>query len=468
MHSKRQALLSITKHPIERARHGDVVRRKIDDMRTGLSVTAVIFLCVSSLFGAQVVSAESNRSSEAPIEVTVCQLETHPADYDRKLVEVRGRIYFGKFDFFIDATCEPHSGSRVWLDLGGDVLSPAASWGVSPSLPKSKGVDAELNGLALPLVRDALLDQFVNDVAAVRPRKPNGSGCGSECLFYEVTAMLKGRFFARSGTGFGMEECCSLLVIEQVEKLSSKRTTVPAGGQFQCTSDRWHPSPEELKAFSEIPGCSLRDDFKNCYPVLAKHWGDDIKTTDGLDNPGPWISKDMMVSYYFTGGFISKAGQPSEMTPSSSVIREACHPVSPAKPPSDHVYCEYHRAYWAEDRAAGIALRDKVAAGSETWRSSDMARVGWLAYEEASKKWNLAVPAEVELAKCEPLPAGPDGNGGEAQTAYCTWYSKDDMQQITVTLRKPGYLTKFGDEIQKAPWIALELEANLCRTAELH
>jgi hypothetical protein len=35
-------------------------------------------------------------------------LETHPSAYDHKLVEVRGRVYFGKFDFVIDSTCKPH------------------------------------------------------------------------------------------------------------------------------------------------------------------------------------------------------------------------------------------------------------------------------------------------------------------------------------------------------------------------
>jgi hypothetical protein len=40
--------------------------------------------------------------------VTTCQLETHPSAYDHKLVEVRGRVYFGKFDFVIDSTCKPH------------------------------------------------------------------------------------------------------------------------------------------------------------------------------------------------------------------------------------------------------------------------------------------------------------------------------------------------------------------------
>jgi hypothetical protein len=352
-------------------------------MRTKLSLT-VIFLCASLLFATQIAYAQSQRSADLPIQATVCQLERHPHDYDGKLVEVRGRIYFGKFDFFIHANCDPHSGVRVWLDLGGDVRAPGDYWGISTSLPKSKGTDVEVNEIAIPLVHDALLDQFVNDVGAVRFRKPDDSACGSECLFYEVTATLRGRYFARSDAGFGMEQCCHLLVIEKVVSLSSKRTTVPAGGKFQCKSDRWHPSPEELKAFSTIPGCSLRDDFKNCYPVLAKHWGDTIKATDGLDNPGPWMSRDMMVSYYFSGGFISKAGQPSEMTPSSSVIRETCHPVSPPKAPSDHIYCDLYQALSLGDKTAAMAVQAKVAAGGEVWRLSDMAQVAWLAYENAS------------------------------------------------------------------------------------
>jgi hypothetical protein len=69
--------------------------------------------------------ADDKPSSEVPIHVTVCQLETHPNIYDRKLVEVSGRIYVGKFDFIIDAICKPHRHAGVWLDIGGDVTSPA-------------------------------------------------------------------------------------------------------------------------------------------------------------------------------------------------------------------------------------------------------------------------------------------------------------------------------------------------------
>ncbi len=151
------------------------------------------------------------RSSVLPIQATPCQLEAHPDVYDGKLVEVRGHIYFGKFDFIIDSDCKQHRQPGVWLDLGGDIRSPGDYWGVVSFLPKQKGQDIQVRGIPIPVVRDALLDRFVNDVGATRFRKPNGDGCGSECLFYEVTATLRGRFFSGTKGGFGMERCCHLL-----------------------------------------------------------------------------------------------------------------------------------------------------------------------------------------------------------------------------------------------------------------
>jgi hypothetical protein len=357
------------------------------------------------------------------------------------LVEIRGRVYFGKFDFVIEGSCKPHSQARVWLDLGGDVQAPGEYWGIASFLPKHKGVDVQVKGISIPLVHDALLDKFVNDVGATRLRKPNGDGCGSECLFYGVTVTLRGRFFSATKGGFGMEECCHLLVIERVLRISSKRTGVPAGGEFQCASDRWQPTAEELKAFSAIPGCSLRDDFKNCYAVLAKHWGDNIEPAEGLDYPGPWMSPDMTVSYKFSGGFIQETGQPFEMKPSSSVIREVCRPVSPPKPASDHVYCDFYRSGGLEDRNTTLAQPESIDRGKEIWRASDMAQVGWLAYEDAIQQGKLAPPGAVALSKCEPWPGGADEAGNEQQ-----W----------------GYLQTSADQLQKVPWVATGVEANLC------
>lgn len=433
--------------------------------------------CCCCLARAPVASGKS--LPEVPIRVTVCQLENHPDIYDRKLVEVNGRIYFGKFDFVIDATCEPHSQARVWLDIGGDVVSPAQYWDIGNFLPKRRGVDVQVRGIVIPLTHDALLNQFVNDVGATRFRKPNGDGCGSECLFYEVKATLRGMFFSGVKGGFGMEQCCHLLVVEKVSSLSSKRTSVPAGGTYQCASDRWQPTPEELKALSEIPGCSLLANFNKCFAVVAKHWGETIKASDGLGDRD-WISPDMTVYYGFAGGFVSKAGPPgerkgqgapvwtSEIAPSSSFTREVCRPTSNPHPASGHMYCGFYRSYQPEDRNAAMALQARVKAGQDVWRSSDMAQVAWSAYEQARKQWNLDAAVEAKLSKCEPWPAGKDGEGNQQQWGYCTWFTPDDMQEITVQLQKPGYLAKSARQFQSVPWVPTAVEINLCRANPPH
>ena len=424
-----------------------------------------IFCCVVAL-GCCLCAAESvlaAPSSQSPICVTVCQLESHPDVYDRKEVEVSGRIYVGKFDFLIDAPCKPHTQAGVWLDIGGDVTSPAQFWDIGNFLPKPPGVNVQVRGVAIPLVDDVLLDQFVNDGGAIRFRRPNGQDCGSECIFYEVTASLRGRFFSGAKGGFGMEHCCHLLVIEQVTKLSSKRTSVPAGGTYQCTSDRWQPTEEELKALSDIPGCSLRENFNNCFPVAAKHWGETIKASASLGSDRGWISPDMTLFYKFAGGFVQKAQQTTEMTPSSSFIREACRPTSAPRPMSDHIYCNFYRSYKPEDKTAATASLTRIEAGNDVWRASDMAQVGWLAYEDSRKEWNLAAAAQVRLSKCEPWPPGKDGDGNQQQSGYCTWFTPDDMQEITVMLHKPAFLAKAAQKFQNVPWVAADVEVNLCR-----
>jgi hypothetical protein len=434
-------------------------------------------ICLVALFcAAQAVTAQTNAQPNLPIRATVCQLENHPGMYDRKLVQTEGHIYFGKFDFVIDADCEPHSQARVWLDFGGDILSPSEYWGIGNFLPKQKGVDVRVKEITIPAVGDSLMDKFVNDVAATRFRKPNGDPCGPECLFYEVSATVTGMFLSGARGGFGMEECCHLLVIEKVAAVSSKRTSVPAGGEYECTSDRWRPTPEELKALSAIPGCSLRANFRGCYAVLAKHWGDSIKPNAGLHVDGPWTSRDMTRYYKFIGGFISKPGQRdsagnpswnSEMTPSSSVTREVCHATVPPRPTSDYISCSFYRSGALENKDSAIALQKSVNSGNEeVWRSADMARVGWLAYEDAEKKWKLTAPSEIKLEKCQPWPAGKDGEGNEQQWGYCTWLTKDDMEEITVQMHKPGYLRGPADagDLERVAWIPTEVEVNLCRT----
>lgn len=411
-------------------------------------------------------TANGKPSPELPVHVTVCQLEKDPKAYDRKLIEVYGRIYTSKFDFIIDAKCQPHSQAAVWLDIGGDVESPAKYWDIGNFFPKQPGVDVQVGGVTVPLVHDVLLDEFVNDVGATRFQKPNGDGCGAECLFYEVRATLRGRFFSGTKGGFGMEHCCHLLVVEKVVNLSSRRTSVPAGATYQCSSDRWLPTPDELQALSAIPACSLLENFKNCYPAIAKHWGETIKASDSLGDRG-WMSPDMTASYKFAGGFISKPGQHTQMTPTSSFIHDVCRPLTPPLPPSDHIYCRFYRSRQPQGENEALEMQMRVDAGQESWRSSDMAQVAWSAYERARTQWHLPGAAQVKLSKCEAWPAGKDGEGNPEQWGYCMWVTPDDMQQITVQLYKPGHLAKLARPLEKVVWIANGVEVNICETKPL-
>lgn len=410
-------------------------------------------LCCS--LAAAVAPAQA-RAKEAPVPASVCQLQDRPSLYDRKLVEVRGRVYFGKFDFVIEGACRSHTAARVWLDVGGDVESPYEYWGVAGYLTKRKGTDVRVRNVSIPVVHNALLDDFLNDVGAIRFRKPNGDPCGSECLLYEVTATLRGKFFSGTRGGFGMNGCCHLLVIEEATNVSSKRTQVPAGGVFECTSERWDPTPEELRKFSAIPACSLRDDFKKCEAVLAKHWGDIINPRDSVNYPGPWLSPDMTRSYAFLGSFVQEPGQPVQMV--GHVVRKSCRAVVLPKPASDHVHCRF---YWSLNLDN---VQKIVNGGTDARRASDMARVAWLAFQQASKQWSLADIVQVRLSACAPFSPPFQGPAGNLQQwGSCTWLAPDDMQEIIVELHKTGDITKPTGPLEDAAWLATHVQANLCR-----
>jgi len=94
-----------------------------------------------------------------------------------------------------------------------------------------------------------------------------------------------------------------------------------------------------------------------------------------------------------------------------------------------------------------------------------MAQVGWLAYEQARRQWNLDAAVQAKLSKCEPWPPGKDGEGNQQQWGYCTWFTLDDMQEITVMLHKPGFLANAARQFQNVPWLTTEVEVNLCWAA---
>jgi hypothetical protein len=171
-------------------------------------------LLISSLMAVALWAGTDGRSEiirESPPageKVSLCALETDPAAYNHKIIDVRAVVSHGLNDFTLsDPRCEPRS--RVWLEYGGRVNSETEYCCGVKAGPRT--ADLVVEGIATRLIDDALFRRFD---ARVRTRGD-----------VSFRAHLIGRFFAglKQHTpkgdfwgGYGHLSCCSLLVIQQV------------------------------------------------------------------------------------------------------------------------------------------------------------------------------------------------------------------------------------------------------------
>ncbi|HEY6253104.1 MAG TPA: hypothetical protein VI685_24355, partial [Candidatus Angelobacter sp.] len=77
--------------------------------------------------------------------------------------------------------------------------------------------------------------------------------------------------------------------------------------------------------------------------------------------------------------------------------------------------------------------------------------------------WKPATSLSVERTECEPYPSGTDADGITRENGHCEWFSRDDLQKVTVYLQKSGDVKKSEGGLDKMPWIATGVEANVCR-----
>jgi len=147
-------------------------------------------------------------------KVSLCALQSNPATYNHKIIDVRAVVSHGLNDFTLsDPRCEPRS--RIWLEYGGRVNSETEYCCGVKAGPRT--ADLVVEGIATRLVDDALFRRLD---ARVRTRGD-----------VSFRAHLIGRFFAglKQHTpkgdfwgGYGHLSCCSLLVIQQVLAVEAK------------------------------------------------------------------------------------------------------------------------------------------------------------------------------------------------------------------------------------------------------
>jgi hypothetical protein len=155
---------------------------------------------------------------EQPAKVSSCQIESDPAVYNHKLVEVTGFVSHDFEDFTLfDPTCP--SRFAIWLEYGGNSKSGTMyCCGVTADRHRSKELVVE--DIPIPLTEDEQFLEF--DKLIQPPFRSDRHGA-------IVHATLVGRFFAgrqehypkgSSWGGYGHMGCCSLLAIQEIKSVS--------------------------------------------------------------------------------------------------------------------------------------------------------------------------------------------------------------------------------------------------------
>src|SRR5215510_8328959 len=245
---------------------------------------------------------------QTPMKVSPCDLVKEPQKYTRQWVEVRDVVDIAFENFTLHTRdCGDENLRWIWLAYGGDEPTPTTSTVNDRTRPS--GAVLKVDGIPVPLYRDANLELFKGRLVAQRVTAPDGSRCYEHvCHFYNVTATLVGLFMAAPDpstnlSGYGHMGCCHLLTIQQVTDVDAVRTEVPAGGRFSCSEDTWEMDQKQaIEAFRHRSCTDLRDcdrAVSEQFVPIAAHWGDKVEAREGtawsFPNGTPfWRSADML------------------------------------------------------------------------------------------------------------------------------------------------------------------------------
>src|SRR6185437_3487200 len=151
--------------------HGS--ERNLAGMRGALSLLAFVIICRPALFAAV----------QPGQDVNLCELRQHAADFDHKLVRVRGTadLAFESFVFYNPA-CKETKSTSVWLTFGGDVSDIAVYCCGDHS--REPGHSIQIDGQPVSMLKDTAFERFYKLLRASRNRMPNGEPCASDCRFY--------------------------------------------------------------------------------------------------------------------------------------------------------------------------------------------------------------------------------------------------------------------------------------------
>jgi hypothetical protein len=356
-----------------------------------------------------------------------CELMQHPAKYANQTVEVRARVSIGFEDFTLVAPNCAGDPPPVWLAFGGDEPTPIMS--MVNDLERKPGSVLKVNGRALTLNRTPTLELFERRLTARRLNSPGETACNGSSNLYSVTATITGVFFSDGKYGgYGHMGFNHLLVIQQVSDVVAERTTVPAGGRFTCSTERWNVPLKEARAWKT----------KEQNPTLEiariiGHWHDSPDLAQGTYSPivnqPAWCSNSLLQSYSFDAD-------------KAEASRTKCTVVEPPYPMTRNIGCKNLRSEFSLDKWAISHV------GTAETASQFMLKI-------AAAKWGVKLVNALKLTSCDSI--GLEGD----QISNCGWVDPNAMQAFSIQIRRLG--SQRGNRAWKdVPWTLARWEGAVC------
>jgi hypothetical protein len=383
--------------------------------------------------------------AQGPTKVSPCDLVQQPEKYTRQWVEVRGTVDLAFEDFSLRTVDCGEKLQGIWLAYGGDEPTPTPS--TANDNERTPGTVLKVNGIPVPLQRDADLELFKRRLAALRDTAPDGSPCYEKCRLYRVTATLTGLFMAAPDptnnplSGYGHLGCCHLLAIRRVADVDAVRTGIPAGGKFTCSIDTWDMNAAEAAealrdgTCADIPACVKP------FGILAQHWGDKVDLSQpsdlSFDREGPgWRSADLLTTYRLQANYADPSNGASVIL-GATARRTVCKPIEPPFPLSTAIGCNSLYSDFQPDKKHN---NPKV-----TWLG-EPEKIAPLALEEAARRWGIPLLPGIVLQECDkPMVLKSE------QFTWCSFAEPTSMQNLRIELSRSQTLHQLRGW-KNVPW----------------
>jgi hypothetical protein len=254
------------------------------------------------------------------------------------------------------------------------------------------------------------------------------------------------------------------LAIEQVSDVAARRTSVPAGGQFECSDETWETGADEAASLQEeANGCNgFADCRRKVFDEIAKvarQKGDEINPSDddhlyAIGDP-VWTSPDLLKTYSLKMKFRDSVHNTGPVD-GISVSRRTCKAVSPPLPIDTPVACRSLQSEFATTAKAASRVADYMQRARDDSQTGALEGAADQALEDATEHWGISPKRGLKFTGCyQPMVYEGD------KFSDCQWLDPEGMERFSLQVTKYGSL-RHRRNWKTVPWILSRGSGLLC------